>query len=181
MLILTQWHSKSRKKRSGGFRNSVNRSTKKLAWKGGTFAATKVEEKDLKTSIRARGNNLKQKLKTAKTVSFTDLKGKTSKAAILSVLENPADRHFARRDIITKGGIIEIEVSGKKVNAIVTSRPGQSGTISAKLYEGKIESVEKKAEKEAKKAKKPEKTKKETKKAKKVKKTEKTKEKEQKD
>jgi len=45
------------------------------------------------------------------------------------VLENPANRHFVRRNILTKGTIIET-VKGK---AKITGRPGQEGMVNAVL------------------------------------------------
>ncbi|RLF79472.1 30S ribosomal protein S8e, partial [Thermococci archaeon] len=41
----------------------------------------------------------------------------------------PANRQYVRRNIITKGAIIQTEI-GK---AIVTSRPGQDGVVNAVL------------------------------------------------
>ena len=49
------------------------------------------------------------------------------KLKILDIVENPANRHFVRRNIITKGAIIKTE----KGNAKVISRPGQQGSINA--------------------------------------------------
>ena len=46
-----------------------------------------------------------------------------------TVLENPANRHYVRRNIITKGTIVDTE----KGKAIITSKPGQEGCINAKL------------------------------------------------
>ena len=54
---------------------------------------------------------------------------KTTKAEIVSVVENTANVHYVRRNIMNKGAIIETKL-GK---ARVTSRPGQSGTINAVL------------------------------------------------
>ena len=53
------------------------------------------------------------------------------KAKIKAIIDNTANRHFVRRNILTKGAIIETEV-GK---ARVTSRPGQEGAINAVLIE----------------------------------------------
>ena len=53
----------------------------------------------------------------------------TKRAKILSVIENYANPHLTRQNVITKGCIIETEL-GK---ARVTSRPGQHGIINAVL------------------------------------------------
>ena len=54
---------------------------------------------------------------------------KIEKLKITAVVENPANRHFVRRNIITKGTVIETE----KGKARITSRPGQEGVINAIL------------------------------------------------
>ena len=58
---------------------------------------------------------------------------KIKKLKILNVIENPANPHLVRQNIITKGCIIETEM-GK---ARITSRPGQSGVLNAVLIEPK--------------------------------------------
>ena len=45
------------------------------------------------------------------------------------VVENPANRHYIRRNILTRGTIIKTE----KGNARITSRPGQDGVVNAVL------------------------------------------------
>ncbi|RLF82243.1 30S ribosomal protein S8e, partial [Thermococci archaeon] len=51
------------------------------------------------------------------------------KVKIISVVENPANRQYVRRNIVTKGAIVQTEI-GK---ALVTSRPGQDGIVNAVL------------------------------------------------
>ena len=48
-------------------------------------------------------------------------------AKIERVIGNPANRHFIRRNILTKGTIIKTD----KGKAKITSRPGQDGVINA--------------------------------------------------
>ena len=59
--------------------------------------------------------------------------GRAQKVKILTVMENPADPHFVRRNVLTKGAIIDTEL-GK---ARISSRPGQSGVVNAVLLEEK--------------------------------------------
>jgi small subunit ribosomal protein S8e len=56
---------------------------------------------------------------------------KCVKAKIISVVENPANRQYVRRNIMTKGTIISTD----KGKARITSRPGQEGAINAVLIE----------------------------------------------
>ena len=80
--------------------------------------------------IRTRGGNLKLRAKSINVAYVTDPRtNKTTKTEILSVVENPANIHYVRRNIITKGAIIETPLGKAKV----TSRPGQVGVVSAVL------------------------------------------------
>jgi small subunit ribosomal protein S8e len=54
---------------------------------------------------------------------------KTSKSEIISVVENKANIHYVRRNILNKGAIIETKLGKAKV----TSRPGQIGKVNAVL------------------------------------------------
>ena len=55
--------------------------------------------------------------------------GKCVVAKIKTVLENPANPNLTRRNIITKGCIVQTE----KGKARITSRPGQQGSLNAVL------------------------------------------------
>jgi small subunit ribosomal protein S8e len=55
------------------------------------------------------------------------------KAKIITVKGNPANPHFVRMNVLTKGAIVETELGLAKV----TSRPGQHGTINAVLVQKK--------------------------------------------
>ena len=91
---------------------------------------TKTEENERKKMIKCRGNVNKVRLMAAGTANLFDPKTKKfSKAKIKSVVENTADSHFVRRNIITKGAVVDTE----KGRARVTSRPSQDGTVNAVL------------------------------------------------
>jgi len=82
--------------------------------------------------IRVRGGDYKTRLLIAENANVVNPKTKESmKAKILGVIENSANPHFVRRNIITKGAIINTEI-GK---ARVTSRPGQDGNVNAILID----------------------------------------------
>lgn len=136
---MTQWHTRSRKKISGGIRTAVRRSDKKLAWKGRDFTATtlaEADEKEKKEEIVGRGNVVKIKLKRTRHASVFNPKTKKSeKAQILSVVDNPADRHYVRRNILSKGATIQVKIGGTEEYAKITNRPGQTGNVQAVLVE----------------------------------------------
>lgn len=117
---------RSRKKVTGGkYRYRV----KKKKNLGNLPVFTKLAKRKLKLS-RGRSGIKKQKLLQEEVANVCDPKTKKNfKLKILNIVENPADRHFVRRNIITKGAIIKTE----KGEARVTSRPGQHGAINAVL------------------------------------------------
>lgn len=132
---MAEYRMKSRRKVSGGLRHSLRRCDKKLAWKGNPPTHTKLDKEEKREVARARGGNIKIRLKKA-AKAVVSASGKAVVAPIKTIIENRADRQFARRNIITKGAIIEVELEGKPAKAVVTSRPGQCGVVQAKLLEG---------------------------------------------
>ncbi|MBU2497073.1 MAG: 30S ribosomal protein S8e [Nanoarchaeota archaeon] len=86
--------------------------------------------KEKRKSLKTRGGDKKVVLLSSNKVNLFDPSTKkTQKVEIKSVLETPSNRFLARRNIITKGTIIETE----KGKAKVTNRPSQEGTINAIL------------------------------------------------
>ena len=129
--MATKWHLKSNRRPTGG---KVRRSSKKKRYQRGmAFLETVVDERKAK-HVRTRGGKTKVKLLSCDVASVADPKtGKTRKAKIVSVKESEASPHYVRRNILTKGEIIETEIGLAKV----TSRPGQDGVVNAVLLEGK--------------------------------------------
>ncbi len=105
------------------------RRKKRLYEVGSVPTRTKLGEIKKKVS-RVLGGNKKDKTLTTDTINLLDPKTKKhEKIKIKTILENPANRHFVRRNIMTKGTVIETE----KGKARITSRPGQEGAINAIL------------------------------------------------
>lgn len=121
---------RSLKKASGGRKWPSHKKRKHEL--GRESVNTRIGEKK-KREISVRGNGRKSKLLRINSVNVTDPKtGESIKAEIQSVLENPADPNLARRNIITKGAIIETDVG----RAEIKSRPGQEEALNAILLEG---------------------------------------------
>jgi small subunit ribosomal protein S8e len=81
-------------------------------------------------SRRAKGGAKKSGLLSTDKVNLYD--PKTKKHAVVkisTVKDNAANRNFIRRNIMTKGTVIETE----KGQAVITSRPGQEKMINAVL------------------------------------------------
>jgi len=122
-MVIVQ--SRPRLKASGGRYKAYRK--KKMYEMGNAPALTKIDERKLKL-IRTRGGRTKYRLLKTTVANVLDTKtSKYEKVKVIQVMENPANRHFIRRNIITKGAIIKTD----KGNARVTSRPGQDGTVNA--------------------------------------------------
>ncbi len=125
---MTHYHGRSETKRTGG-RRRPNRDKRK--YETGRFSAeTELGPVELRT-IDARGGNEKVRALKADTASVTDGDGETTSVEIEDVVENAADPNYARRNIITKGAIIDTDLG----HARVTSRPGQDGQVNAVLLD----------------------------------------------
>lgn len=126
-----QW--RDHKRPTGGKKNWYYKVKRKYAH-GRYFVPTVVGSEEERKIIRARGGNVKVRARKVAMAVVSDPKtGKSVKARILRVLETPANREYARRQIIVKGAIIET-TEGK---AVVTSRPGQDGVVNAVLLTGR--------------------------------------------
>ena len=98
---------------------------------GNTPTLTKLAEPKTR-SVRILGGNIKTRLLSANLANVLDPKTKKFvQAKIITITDNPANRHFVRRNILTKGCIITTD----KGKARVTSRPGQTPVINAILIE----------------------------------------------
>ncbi|MEM4711160.1 MAG: 30S ribosomal protein S8e [Candidatus Woesearchaeota archaeon] len=129
-MVLIQ--GKSKRKPSGArYKSKINKKRKALI--GRQPAMTKIGERKIQ-KIRGRGATIKYRALSIKKVNLYDPKTKTySVEDIKNVVDNPADKNFIRRKIITKGAIIETS----KGTAKITNRPGQEGIINAVLIENK--------------------------------------------
>lgn len=121
----------SKRKPTGGKAKRMRK--KKKFERGSAFLEAKIGKKKVKFE-RVSGGNRKARLLSIDKANIFDPKTKKSmQAKIISVKENPANPHYVRRNIITKGAVIETETG----QARVTSRPGQNGVINAVLISEK--------------------------------------------
>ncbi|QGA80759.1 30S ribosomal protein S8e [Candidatus Nanohalobium constans] len=121
------WQDNSTTKKTGGKTRKYRKHKKHQ--KGGEFSEPQTGET---TTIkkRTRGGNQKTVAKSSDTANVA-ADGEVVEAEIESVEENPANKNFVRRSLLTKGTVIQTS-EGK---AEVTSRPGQDGVVNAKLIE----------------------------------------------
>lgn len=120
-------HGRSLRKRTGGrLRPRRDRRKHEL---GTEPTETQVGETKLKT-VSVRGTGAKVRALRTDTASVATDDGVVA-AELLDVVDNPADPNYARRNIVTRGAIVETSEG----RARVTSRPGQDGQVNAVLVE----------------------------------------------
>lgn len=120
------YQGKPKRKITGGrYRNR----TKKLHSLGNLPTNTKLGEANSKLKTIKGG---KAKLVALSTNKVNIYDPKTKKCVVQEiklVIENPANRHLVRRNVITKGTIVTTELGKVKI----TSRPGQGNSLSGIL------------------------------------------------
>ena len=120
-------HARSTRTRTVGRRRpSSDRRKHQL---GSEPTETTVGERRLKT-VETRGGTEKVRAMQTDTATVATDDG-TVATTIESVAENPANPNYARRNIVTKGAVVETDVG----RARVTSRPGQDGQVNGVLVE----------------------------------------------
>ncbi len=123
-MAISQFRSK-RKITGGRYKPRV----KKLKHKGNVPSLTTLGQRNIRLE-RIRGGHIKSKLHSSDIANVFDPKTKKyEKCKIITITGNPANRHFVRRNIMTKGALIKTE----KGIARITSRPGQESTVNAIL------------------------------------------------
>lgn len=126
---MVKWQGRSLKKPSGG-RIWASRNKRKREM-GNPFIEPKIgKTKCIK--LRGFGGNEKMNMLYTDIANVIDPKtGRAQKTKIITVVQNPADMHYVRRNIMTRGAIINTELGKAKI----TSRPGQVGAVDAVLIE----------------------------------------------
>jgi len=124
---MAKWQGRSLTKPTGGRIKPARRKRRREI--GGEFIEVRLGAVE-KIRQRVYGGGVEPRLLGADIAVVADPKtGQAKCAKILSVVENPADPHFVRRNVVTRGAIIETELG----RARVTSRPGRDGVVNAVL------------------------------------------------
>jgi small subunit ribosomal protein S8e len=115
------------------YHGKITRARKKRKYAIGGEAVETTPGEERKKKVKVKGGESKLKLISAKFATVV-LKDKGVKCEILSLVENPANKDFTRRNIITKGAVLKVKTpDGEEIKAKVTSRPGQDGILNAIL------------------------------------------------
>ncbi len=123
------WLEGSKRKPTGGKYHHAM--PKKKMHLGRTPALTRVGEPRVR-KVRTLGGNQKLRALRLNTANVYNPKTKkVIKATIEDVMLNPANRHYVRMDVITKGAVLKTDKGYVKV----TNRPGQEGIVNAVFTE----------------------------------------------
>jgi small subunit ribosomal protein S8e len=121
------WQGESVRKPSGGRRRL---SHKKRKFEIGREVILPTMGVGKHRNIRTMGGHTKVRILAHNKVNVTDPKtGKTQVVDFTTVTDNPANPHYVRRNILTKGAVVMTKLGKAKI----TSRPGQDGTLNAIL------------------------------------------------
>ncbi len=124
-MVITQ--TRSKRTPSGG---QYKRYRKLRQYETGSLPTHTKLDRMKRRADKTYGGNSKLRLITCDMANVFDPKAKKFvRAKIETVTENPANRHYVRRNILTKGTIVQTD----KGKARITSRPGQDGVVNAVL------------------------------------------------
>lgn len=119
---------RSNRKASGG--RYISNRGKKLHELAGYNSMTRISENEKRKTIRTQGGNTRRVLLTANQINIA-VKGKVQKVEVTNVIENTANPNLVRRNILTKGAVVETKL-GK---ARITSRPGHDAVVNGVLLD----------------------------------------------
>ncbi len=123
-----KWQGRSRRKYTG---SKLKTSCGKRKYEIGRESAETHVNDTKRKNVATRGGNRKVRLLQCNTANVTDSTGKTQQTTIETVSGNSANKHYVRRNILTKGSVIKTPLGSAKV----TSRPGQDGVVNATLLD----------------------------------------------
>ena len=127
---MAKWHGISRRKSTGG-RMKHHRGKRRTEISSENQFAY-VGEVEQRKNYRKTAGSQTVRLLSAHEINVNHPKeGKTVRATINGVIENDADPNYVRRNIVTKGALVETNIGRVRV----TSRPGMHGVVSGILLE----------------------------------------------
>ena len=129
---MAKWHGISRRKPTGGRLKRPNR----YRGKRRTEVASEeqlayVGEDDARKNYRKISGSQTVRTLSVNKVNVNMKGGKTVRATVKNVVGNDADPNYIRRNIVTKGAVLDTDQGLVKV----TSRPGMHGVVSGVLVE----------------------------------------------
>ena len=128
---MSESHGKSKRTKTGA-KHKKKRDKIKAELGRETPSVTIGETK--RVIIKTRGKTRKATLRKTEMMNVLNPKTKKiTKTKIITVVENNANRHYVRMNILSKGAIVKTELG----DARITSRPAQDGIVNGVLIQNK--------------------------------------------
>ena len=128
---MAKWHGISRRKPTGGRLKRPNRYRgKRRSEVASEEQLAFVGETDSRKNYRKRAGSQTVRTLSVNQVNVNTNDGKTVRATVKTVVGNDADPNFVRRNIVTKGAVLETD----KGLVRVTSRPGMHGVVLSLIH-----------------------------------------------
>jgi len=121
------WQARPKRTASNGIYHAFRK--KRSREVGSDPTLPKVSVKQTKKNVRTRGGGQFTRILTADKINLMVSPGKFKISKIKTVKENPANRHFSRMNVLTKGAVIDTDDG----LARVTSKPARHGVVNAIL------------------------------------------------
>ena len=117
-----------KKKKTGGSKRAFRGKRKYEA--GGDQTETTISTKgNLVNKKRVKGGGIKLMLRESRYVNVNLPDGRTTRAEIVSLVENPSNVLYARRGIMTRGAVVRTSEGAVRI----TSKTGSNGVLNGKL------------------------------------------------
>ena len=129
---MAKWHGISRRKPTGGrLQRPIRYRGKRRTEVASEEQLAYVGEADARKNYRKRSGSQTVRTLSVNQVNVNMKGGKTVRATVKNVVGNDADPNYIRRNIVTKGAVLDTDQGLVKV----TSRPGMHGVVSGVLVE----------------------------------------------
>ena len=130
---MTIYHWDLRKKKKTGGSKKAFRGKRKHE-SGDVQADTRISTAgDLVQRKRVKGGGFKLSLGESKSVNVNFSDGRTTRAEILALADNPSNPLYTRKGIITKGAILKTSLGLVRVS----SKTGSDGVLNGRIMEEK--------------------------------------------
>ncbi len=129
---MARWHGISRRKSSGGRLKRPSRYRGKRRTEIASEKQHSLIGKPNRKVYRKRSGLQTVRILADEVINVNDPStGETKRAMLESVLENPADANYVRRNIMTKGAVVQTDLGSVRI----TSRPGRAGVLNGVLLD----------------------------------------------
>ena len=129
---MARWHGISRRKSSGGRLKRPSRYRGKRRTEIASEKQHSLIGKPNRKVYRKRSGLQTVRILADEVINVNDPStGETKRATLESVLENPADANYVRRNIMTKGAVVKTDLGSVRI----TSRPGRAGVLNGVLLD----------------------------------------------